>query len=202
MEIDESDDILFAEQTRIYNEGKPEYYEHDLEFMNYCNGRIDDVGVSDESGECGSGGSGGVSGECGSDNGRKALISDLPVYDTLDVATRMTVDLKGIGGSFYLFLDNLCKVMDVIALHNCYSVINKNMLKKADCIGGYIITYTCNEGVLYLNTYEFYDYATFYMDVRRVPDRNGEFFEIYNFLTEVFNCEVNSENISITISRI
>jgi hypothetical protein len=56
--------------------------------------------------------------------------------------------------------------------------------------------------VLYLNTYEFYDYATFYMDVRRVPDRNGEFFEIYNFLTEVFNCEVNSENISITISRI
>jgi hypothetical protein len=33
----------------------------------------------------------------------------------------------------------------VIALHNCYSVINKNMLKKADCIGGYIITYTCNE---------------------------------------------------------
>jgi hypothetical protein len=39
------------------------------------NGRIDDVGVSDESGECGSGGSGGVSGECGSDNGRKALIS-------------------------------------------------------------------------------------------------------------------------------
>jgi hypothetical protein len=61
----------------------------------------------------------------------------------------MTVDLK-YWGSFYLFLDN-CKVMDVIALHNCYSVINKNMLKKADCIGGYIITYTCNESVLYLN---------------------------------------------------
>jgi hypothetical protein len=52
----------------------------------------------------------------------------------------------------------------------------------------------------YLNTYEFYDYATFYMDVRRVPDRNGEFFEIYNFFDRVFNCEVNSENISITIS--
>jgi hypothetical protein len=61
----------------------------------------------------------------------------------------VTVDLKGYWGQFYLFLDNLCKVMDVIALHNCYSVINKNMLKK-DCIGGYIITYTC-EGVLYLN---------------------------------------------------
>jgi hypothetical protein len=67
--------------------------------------------------------------------------------------------------------------MDVIALH-IYSVINKNMLKKA-VVGGYIITYVMK--VLYLNTYEFYDYATFYMDVRRVPDRNGEFFEIYNF---------------------
>jgi hypothetical protein len=39
-------------------------------------------------GECGSGGSGGSEWRCGSDNGRKALISDLPVYDTLDVATR------------------------------------------------------------------------------------------------------------------
>jgi hypothetical protein len=47
---------------------------------------------SDESGECGVVGVVEVSGECGSDNGRKALISNLPVYDTLDVATRMTVD--------------------------------------------------------------------------------------------------------------
>jgi hypothetical protein len=46
------------------------------------------------------------------------------------------------------------------------------MLKNWIVAGKYIR----NEGVLYLNTYEFYDYATFYMDVRRVPDRNGEFF--------------------------
>jgi hypothetical protein len=58
--------------------------------MNYCNGRIDDVGVSDEVASVSGGSGGSESGECGSDNGRKALISDLPVYDTL-TATRMTV---------------------------------------------------------------------------------------------------------------
>jgi hypothetical protein len=44
MEIDESDDIIWSKTHFITSV----LYDNDLEFMN-CNGRIDDVGVSDES---------------------------------------------------------------------------------------------------------------------------------------------------------
>lgn len=187
MEIDESDDILIEEQTRIYNETHSRYCEHDLDFMNYCDERIDSE--YDE---------GTVNKEYENIKKKNGSAKDEVVADVFGISTRMTVDIKNIRGCFHLNLENLCKIMDIIVLYNMYDVVQKTTLKKTDCIGGYTIIYTCSEGVLYLNTYEFYDYATFYMDVRRVPDRHAEFFDIFDFITDVFNSDKKSENITIT----
>lgn len=197
MEIDDSDNILFDEQTRIYNNGKSEYYENHLEFLKNYNQQVDYYNEIQNT-------------QIQNDNYKRELKDELIVdnstststYCPFDIATRMTVDIKNIKGNYYLFVENLCKVMDVIVAYNLYNVIHKTTLKKNDCVGGYTIIYTCSEGIMYLNTYEFYDYATFYMDVCRVPERHYEFFEIYNFLTELFNSDEHSENITITTSTI
>jgi hypothetical protein len=197
MEIDESDDILFSEQTRLYNIGREidkQFCDYDLDFINYSKEReridggndICDSTTDVNRDEC----------VYNNNSDNNNLLDELSV-SSVDVSTRMTVDIKNMRGYFHLYADNLSKVMDIIAKYNQYNVIQKTIIKKTDCIGGYNIIYVCCEGMFYLSTYEFYDYATFHMDVCRVPERHREFFDIFDFLTEVFNSDSKSENINI-----